>query len=142
LYVSPNLVELVAFGDEIVSGPDASKVFGGAAIASLPPGASATPILPAAGSAPNGLTPPGLPGIGGGTVAIGGAAGPLPGLPGAALPAVGSPPGLPGMPGLGAPPTIQYIMQPSAQGATREALHGLGWTDDMLIQHGHMVKVA
>lgn len=147
LYVSPNLVELVAFGDEIVSGPDASKVFGGAAIASLPPGASATPILPAAGSSvSNGLTPPGLPGIGSGTVAIGGTTGPLPsvgagvpGLPGAALPAIGSPPG---RPGLGAPPAVQFVMQPSAQGATREALHGLGWTDDMLIQHGHMVKVA
>lgn len=142
LYVSPNLVELVAFGEEIVSGPDASKVFGGAAIGALPPGASTTPQLPPAS---NGLTPPGLPAAGGAPVlpVAGGApalpvAGGTPALPG--LPAAG---GAPSLPGLGVPPAaVQYVMQPSAQGATREALHKLGWTDEMLIQHGHMVKVA
>lgn len=160
LFVSPNMVELVAFGEEIVSGPDASKVFGGAAITTpLPPGASTTPILPTpgAGASPTGLTPPALPGA----ATVPGLAPPaLPGVPGAA-PALPSPgvaaPGLPvaGLPAAGSPPMPggfptpaiaapqpQYQMQPSAQGATREQLHGLGWTDEALVAAGHMVRVA
>lgn len=126
MYISPNLVELVAYGEEIQTGPDASKVFGGAAAPTLPPGASATPM---AGST---LAPPPMPGA---------APAPMgtPPLPGATL----APPPMPGamaMPPLPAAP--QYIMQPSAQGATREALLAAGWTDEMLIQQGHMVKVG
>ena len=33
-------------------------------------------------------------------------------------------------------------MTPAAQGATREALNAQGWTDELLIQHGYMVKVG
>ena len=136
LYVSPNLVELVAFGEEIVSGPDASAVFGGAAITTpLPPGASAAPVINA--PAQNGLAPPPLPGA---------APAPAPAPVAAPAPAP-APVAAPPMPGAGLlppPPAAgpQYQMQPSAQGATREALLANGWTDDQLIAAGHMVRVG
>jgi hypothetical protein len=143
LYVSPNLVELIDRDEEIVSGPDAAAVFGAAPLpAGVVPMSTPPKVGGTAAPAGNGLTPPGLPGMV--------AAGPLmvvaPGLPVAALPAVAS--GLPPMPGAagGLPPmpaaVVQFQMTASAQGATRERLHELGWTDDMLIAQGHMVKVA
>lgn len=172
LYVSPNMIELIAYGQEIVSGPDAAAVFGAApVVGNLPAGASTTPPLPTNAAAANGLAAPqvggGLPGVGGGapgglaapgvgpgaglpTPGIGGAAAaPAPslGLPGAggaglALPGAGGGLGAPPA-GLGAPPQGPvYQMQPSAQGATRESLNALGWTDDMLIQAGHMIRVS
>ena len=125
LYVSPNLVELVAFGEEIVSGPDASAVFGGNAITSpLPAGASSVPKI-AAAAPPSNLAPPPA----------------LPAAP-AAMPAA---PGLPAAPAaMPAPPAAGPVfqMQPSAQGASREALLANGWTDDQLIAAGHMIRVG
>lgn len=44
LFLNPNLVELVGYGEEIVSGPDGSAVFGGTPVANLPAGASPTPL--------------------------------------------------------------------------------------------------
>lgn len=68
LYINPTAIEFVGYGAEIVSGPDASTLFGGVPVA-LPPGASATPLAPAgpmpgaAGAMPgNGM--PTAPGIG------------------------------------------------------------------------------
>lgn len=136
LYVSPNMVELIDRGEEIVSGPDAAAVFGAAPLPAGMVPMQTAPILPGTTVAA-GLTPPGLPGLG--------VAAPLavPGLPVAGLPVAGS---MPPMPGLGAPPAAvaapTYQMTASAQGATREALHALGWTDDMLIQQGHMIKLG
>jgi hypothetical protein len=62
VYLNPNMVELVGYGDEINSGPDGAAVFGGAPAANLPAGASATPLagtpmatpsnMPAAPAAP------------------------------------------------------------------------------------------
>ena len=47
IYLNPSMVELIAYGEEIVSGPDGQAVFGGApAPAQLPMGASATPMAP------------------------------------------------------------------------------------------------
>lgn len=58
LYVNPLAVELVGYGTEIQSqaAADPKALFGGAPVAALPPGASATPI-----GAPNA---PGMPGMG------------------------------------------------------------------------------
>lgn len=53
VYLNLSMVELVALGDEITSGPDANAVFGGAgAPAALPAGARALPVAPAAGAIP------------------------------------------------------------------------------------------
>ena len=54
LYVNLDMVELSAYGPEIVSGPDASQAFGGGP-AALPAGASAAPL--ASPSAPTGAYP-------------------------------------------------------------------------------------
>lgn len=54
LYVNLDMVELSAYGPEIVSGPDASQAFGGGP-AALPAGASAAPLAPP--SAPTGAYP-------------------------------------------------------------------------------------
>jgi len=52
IYLNHNMVELIGYGDEIISGPDGAAIFGGAPVASLPPGASATPIASASLSDP------------------------------------------------------------------------------------------
>jgi len=54
LYVNLDMVELSAYGPEIVSGPDASQAFG-AGPAALPAGATSAPMAPA--SAPTGAMP-------------------------------------------------------------------------------------
>lgn len=149
MYLSPNLVELVAFGKEIIGGPDAQAAFGAVPLPQqLPPGASAVPVgAPASG--PGGLTPPPMPG---GALPAPGTLPPLHAAMGQAttMPAIGGPavgaPVLapPAMPVLAPPVATQpvYAMQPSAQGATREALLAGGWTDEALIAHGHMVRVS
>lgn len=105
LYVNLDMVELAAYGPEIVSGPDASQAFAGGP-AALPPGASATPLAAPTGAAP-GFTPP---------------AGPQPsGLPQPGVPMAGPqsaasvPPAQPGPANPGAPvqPYTGY-MQPGA----------------------------
>ncbi|MEH6358961.1 MAG: hypothetical protein V7745_08225, partial [Pseudomonadales bacterium] len=47
LYLNPDMVDFVGYGEAIVSGPDANTLFGAAPQAVLPPGASATPIAAA-----------------------------------------------------------------------------------------------
>lgn len=46
IYLNAEMVQVVGFGPEIVSGPSAAEVFA-APVAALPPGASATPVAPA-----------------------------------------------------------------------------------------------
>lgn len=60
LYVNLDMVELSAYGPEIVSGPDASQAFG-AGPAALPAGATSAPMAPP--SAPTGAMPPAAPGM-------------------------------------------------------------------------------
>ena len=117
LFVSPSMIELVGYGPEITTGPDASTVFGAQPITHMPAGMSQTPILtpvshqapPALpGAAPAGLTPPALPGL----------AQPAPAaLPGmqqpAALPGMQQPAGLPGLAPL--PVNTFPNLQPAAQ---------------------------
>lgn len=111
LYMSANLVELVAFGEVIQSGPDAAKAFGAVPLpASLPPGAASAPV-----SAPGPVL----------------AAPPLPGAP------VAVPLPLPAP----VPTGPSYQMTASAMGGTREGLLALGWTDDALLAAGHMIRV-
>lgn len=141
MFLSPNLVEFVAFGEEILGGPDAAETFGKAPLPqTLPPGASATPVgAPALPSGlPGGMPPlapppapagvPGLPPIGG--------------MPGVPTPVAGPP--MPPAPMAPPPPPAGpvYQMTASAQGASREQLIGLGWTDEGLIAAGHMVRVG
>lgn len=52
IYLNHSMVELVGYGQEIVTGPDGHAVFGGAPVSALPAGASATPLAPATVIAP------------------------------------------------------------------------------------------
>lgn len=116
LYLNVSLIQLVGYGEEIATGPDAEEVFGSVPLpATLPAGASATPV--ASGT----IAPP----------ANNAAAVPAtPDSPGAAPP----PP-----PGATSP---QYTMTPKAEGKTREMFHTAGWTDKQLIDNGYMLDAV
>lgn len=157
LYVNLDMVELSAYGPEIVSGPDASQAFGGGP-AALPAGASAAPLAPP--SAPTGAVPgmpapapvaPGMPApapmapvapaaavtapYAGFIPATGGAHAASPGVP-AAMPAT-SPIASPSSPP--PPPAAGPQLTAAANGATYEQLIASGWTDETLRQHGLMI---
>lgn len=46
VYLNHSMVELVGYGEEIVTGPSGDAIFGATPAAALPPGASATPLAP------------------------------------------------------------------------------------------------
>lgn len=109
LYLNYGLVEIVAHGAEIITGPSASDAFG--APAALPPGASPIPVAPVG-------MPPAPP------------APPAPVAPPPAPPAPVAPPP--------PPPAPVRVMLPAAGGATYESFIAAGWTDETLIAHGKM----
>jgi hypothetical protein len=47
VFLNHSMIELIGYGQEIVSGPDGAAVFGAQPVAALPQGASATPVAPA-----------------------------------------------------------------------------------------------
>lgn len=103
LYVNLNMVELSAQGQEIVSGPDANAVFGGAGAPALPPGATALPgNLPSPGM----QAMPGMPQMPGMT--------PPPAMPGAQQ----AMPGMPAFPGHAAPAMPAPVPAMAAQQQT------------------------
>jgi len=112
LFVNLDMVEHLAWGEEIHSGPDAAAVFGSAPVVGLPAGASRTPVAPAATIAP----PP---------VAV--APG---GLPPAPPPVAVAPPPPP------APAVWVPRMTEKANGARYEACKAAGWTDEQLLAAG------
>lgn len=65
LYMNPQMVEFLGYGEAIINGPDAMTVFGGQQVA-LPPGASAVPLAPPGAMpgapAPYPTTPGAMPG--------------------------------------------------------------------------------
>lgn len=161
LYLNPDIVEVCGAGEIITSGPDATELLGGVAMA-LPAGAQALPGLPVAGA-------PSLPGmpavaVAPAPMALPGSAGVLPGMPAvavapaplpAALPAVAvAPAALPGLPMLPnhglvaavlatpAAPVYQMSAQATAAGYTRESLNAQGHTDDVLLANGYMTRVG
>jgi hypothetical protein len=133
LYVNLDMVEIVGYGPEIVSGPDAASVFGQPA--ALPPGASPTPIAGPGPAAP-------APGGPGGPLAAA-VAPAAPASPAAASSVAASPAApnaafmAPPPPGGGAIPAP--TMTAAANGLTREQYHASGWTDDQLIAQGLMI---
>lgn len=108
LYLNYNMVELVGYGEEIVSGPTASQAFG-AAPAALPTGVSAAPT-----DAPTPSAPAPTP-----TASPGDAPAPYTGY--AEPPAPSGP-----------------VMTPKANGVTYEAFIAKGWTDEQLKAQGYM----
>lgn len=146
IFLNHNMVELVAFGDVISSGPDGSAIFGGAPVGALPPGASATPLAPAT------TISQGLPGA---AAAHPGIAAPVAAIPavqpslttaataatqGISTPAVAgvqpAPDFLNGPATNAAPvtPPAPVVEQFSVQGNvyTREQLLGFGWSNEQI----------
>lgn len=164
IYVNLDMVELSAYGPEIVSGPDASEAFAGGPGA-LPAGASAMPITPPSpGVGPAAPAAPAmLPALPPPAVAPLPVAGPgpavAPPLPVAASPVPASPaydgymagptPG-PGVAPVASPAPVApttpplpiaspgRVMLPAAGGHSYESLIAAGWTDATLVQHGYM----
>lgn len=148
LYLNPTLVELIGYGNEIVSGPDGAQIFGGAPIAQLPPGASetptaGTPIATPTPQMPQAQTQPQMPG----GPSLPGQSTPTAATPTAATPAQpiqpGAPAAMPVTPASPAPAPAaqaqpQYTMTAKAGQFTREQYHQQGWTDEQLISHGFM----
>ncbi len=132
MYLSPNLVSLVGFGEVIQGGPDAVATFAKAgAPVHLPPGMSATPVVG------TGVVVGALPGL----PAIGVPAG-LPALPGVAVATIPSLPGIPGippLPGAAVAHVPVMVMTAKAQNITREQMQSQGWTDALLLEHGYAV---
>lgn len=125
LYVNLNMVDLCATGQEIVSGPDAATVFGGAPVA-LPAGAQALPTGGFPAAAGNGVpgtpTAPQAPTSPGGAGSVPPAAGGVPTMPGT--------PATPGVPPTSTPavpggPPVYVAPNPAAMAVPGAALPGL-----------------
>lgn len=146
LYLNFDMVQMVGYGAEITSGPDASAAFGGQA-AALPPGASATPMggpttppppgAPGPGPGPGAPMPPGPPGA----APPPAPPGPAAGGPGAYTPPPPAPPAPPPAPPQAppAPPAPPARQMTAAATTTYEGYIAAGWTDDVLRAHGLMV---
>lgn len=151
LFLNFDLVELAGYGPEIVSGPDASQVFGGAPAVALPPGASATPLAappaPAAAGPGPAAPPPAAPGyvppaapppsppIGYPAPS----AGPAPAPSAPYTPPAGPPAAPPAAPP--APPPAKMLTPAGAAsyaGATYEGYIAAGWTDEQLRAAGYL----
>lgn len=140
LFVTHQLVELIAPGEEIITGINASEAFGKLGAAALPTGAVVNQTIAA-----NMPTPPG--------------SGVVPQVP---VPAIGVPqPPQVGMPQVPAVPVVPVVPQPPAvvtvpvppaapagpvvspqlvaQGVTWAALQGQGWTEDAARAAGHIL---
>lgn len=118
VYLNPSMIEIVGYGEEIISGPSGQEIFGGAAAPVLPQGASPTPVatgapLAAPVSAP--VTPPVHPGP-------------------AIAPVV--PPPAPDF--LNGPGTAVPVMTAKAGGVTYEAFIAQGWTHEKMVAEGYV----
>ena len=126
VYLNHSMIELIAYGEEIKSGPSGDQVFGGApVVGALPAGASATPLAPATTiAAPNA----------GGAPAM---AAPAPNAGGA--PAMAAPAPAASGPGVAAPaPDILTPKTYLVDGAnyTAEQLTASGWSAEQIAALG------
>lgn len=109
IYLNHSMVELIGYGEEIISGPSGSDIFGGKP-ATLPNGASATPLA----GAP-------IP-----QAAVPGAAMQPPAVPGAAM----QPPAIPQPAPEVLEPPVKYNVQGNVY--TKQQLLDAGWSDQQI----------
>ena len=136
VYLNHSMVELIAFGDIIQSGPDAGAVFGGTPAGALPPGASATP--PAPSTTPAAPMAPGVAPAAPGVAPAAPMAPAAPGVAPAAPMAPGVAPAAPAMDylnpegaGVPTPPPVESFVVDGV-GYTREQLTAKGWTPEQI----------
>ena len=123
LYLNHSMVEFVAYGEEINTGPSAEAVFGGAAPA-LPPGASTTPAAP--------TTPPPTTSAPGAPVPANVTPAPDFRNPPAAPAATPPPAPAPAAPAAPAPAVEPKRMHPSGVAYTVDQLKASKWTDEQI----------
>lgn len=123
MYMNHSMVCLIAYGEEIVFGPDVAEAgFGGAP---LPAGATTTPQ--------GNFSPPPVPAPGAPAAGTPVTPPPVTVVPNPGAVAVATPPAPP------APPAPVKQLTDKANGASYEQLLKAGWTDQTLIQHGLML---
>ena len=159
IYVNLGMVELSGVGEIISTGPDASKVFGGAP-APLPVGAAPLPMhagsvpaaapsmppampIPAPAAAmlpvPNPAAMPGVPAVAAPVPAAAPAPTPVAVPPNPAFMGVPAVPGVPMPAPAPAPAAPTYQMTAAAGGFTRDQYVAQGWTDEQLRAQGMML---
>ena len=141
IFLNPSMIELVGYGEAIVSGPQASAIFG-AAPAALPPGASSTPVASAPPIAPPAPAP---------VAPATGPRGYTPAATAPAVPAAGVQPAhdflhrapgmIPGTPAPAAPapapaaparPAEVWRKDPAGNSFPESALRAAGWTAEQI----------
>lgn len=172
VYLNHNGVEFIAYGEEILSGPNVGAVFSTASKPTyMPAGASFVPptptvsAMPAPGAGPALAPPPvagpaaGLPAGMPAPVNVAQQSAAMPGLPAmpASMPApggitpnhgfvqnvIGGPAAMPpAMAPIAPPAGPVYQMTALAGGFTREQYHAQKWTDEALLAGGQMVRVS
>jgi hypothetical protein len=139
VFLNPSMVEFIAYGEEIQTGPDAAAVFGGApAPGNLPSGASMTP--PAPSSAPAAPPIPGTPPAGTAPAAPVAAPAAPAAAPAPAAPSAAPVPGVTPAPDILTPDSLnpkQARMLPAAQ-HTYDQYIAAGWTEEQLVANGMM----
>lgn len=130
VYLNHAIVELVGYGEEINSGPDAAALLGAAGPAAMPAGASAAPV---AGGAP--IQPPAA------QIPAGSGPNQMYGLNGGPTPAGRAPAGQP-VPPTPITPAPDFLTPPvlteKAGGMSYQQMIDAGWTDELLKQHGYL----
>ena len=119
VFLNHRMVELIGYGEEIITGPDGKQIFGAAPVA-MPAGASATPLAPSATIAQPG---PGVPAAGVAAPAIP----PQQPGPGAAAAGMAAPPAA-------VTPAYDFINPPEVKYQTSD---GGAWTQAQLIAAGY-----
>lgn len=134
VFINPSMVEIIGYGEEIITGPSGEQVFGGAPVAGMPAGASATPTAPSttiAPPTPAAAAPP-VPAAAAPAAPAAPAAAPVtagaPPAPGAATAAPAAAPAAPAGP----------TMTPKAGATTYAQYIAAGWNDAQLIENGLM----
>ncbi len=168
VYINPSMIEVIAYGEEIQSGPDAMQVFGTAPVGALPFGASEIPLAgspitpPVATGSP--LSPPVATGsllsppVATGSpvappVATGSPLSPpvAAGSPIAPPVAAGSPLSPPVATGSPLSPPVATgsplsppvkTMTSKAKGVTYDQMVTAGWTDDQMITEGYLINTT
>ena len=126
VYLNHSMIARAGYGTRIIAGADPKAVgFGGSP---LPVGASTTPIASFAPPIASAVAPVMAPAAVAAPIAP--AAVPSPIAPPPAYPQILTPPA----------PVVAKILTEKANGATYEQLISVGWTDDLLVQQGMMIR--
>jgi len=123
VYLNHSMIARSGYGQRIIAGADPKSVGFGAS--PLPAGASTTPLASFAPPPATAVPPVMAP------AAVAAPIAPAPVAVPPAYPQILTPP---------APPVAAKVLTEKANGATYEQLIAVGWTDDLLVQNGMMVR--